>query len=167
MEGVFETVPFIRKILKYKPFFEYINEESIKRYKFILIENYELFNQDKISAYNKLKNNKIEEFSFLPVGYYKDNIFTWINNMNEIMLRHIKIYKFVEDGYILEENLQFFFTEKVILSKILESFIPCLISVTNPKFNLIRFEFSDEYIFYALISLDIDDKFDFTNFLNF
>ena len=155
--------PFIHKILKYKPFYEYVITESIRKFQFCISEKDDLLNLSKINVINKFKNNEIYNYSFLPVGIQKDNIFTWLDSVNET----VKIYQFVEDGFVSEEILNYFFTTNVELTEENNNFIPCFISITNPSFNLIRFKFADENILYALIPLGINDKFDFSNFLNF
>jgi hypothetical protein len=132
----------------------------------------ETFKDSKITA---MKNGKKTEHLFFPIGtYYKDKEqFQYWKDMNEYLLDHlIKHYNLI-DIFGSDSTIKKLFKNTVMINFKQHLVIPCFISIMNPGFNVVKFQFTDEkgkimanVTMYALVKLDIKCKLDYDKFLS-
>ena len=158
---------FYNAVLGYKPFYERIMNLSLEYY--IQLRQEHINNiENIIIATNK---NKSKEYMFIPVGTFTNNKFTWNNiSIKQLIFEHINEYQFLEQNFISFNDLNEYFEDDIIQTNDNEKkdFLICLISITNPNFNVIKFSSPDNSVeFYGMIDLKIKDNFNYQDdFLN-
>ena len=152
---------FYNAVLGYKSFYERTMNLSLE-YEIQLRQEHINNIDNRIIATNK---NKSKEYTFIPVGTFMNNKFTWNNtSIKELILEHINEYNFVQQNYMSFNDLNEYFEDDVIQTNNNEKkdFLIYLIAITNPAFNLIKFSSPDNAVhFYGMIDLKIKDNFDY------
>jgi hypothetical protein len=151
---------FYNAVLGYKPFYETTMNLSLE-YDIQLRQEHINNIENRIIATNK---NKSKEYTFIPVGTFTNNKFTWNNtSIKQLILEHVNEYSFVQQNYISFNDLNQYFEDDVIqINDEKKDFLIYLISITNSAFNLIKFSSPDNAVhFYGMIDLKIKDNFDY------
>lgn len=144
---------FMRNLLiSYRNRYNYIMTKSVIKYKFFLKETHLKFNFTKIKAFNK-ETKTYEKYTFIPIGYHKNNKFIWRGSMNDIILNKLKNMQFMNS--ISLKLINKIFAKKCKFSNRYKKIIPYIVSISNPKFNLIQFT-NNNIMFYSLINLNIN-----------
>ena len=116
-----------------------------------------------------VKNGKETRHAFIPIGFYdkNKNEFIYKNMININLLEHIQKYYNLNDIFGSDSTIKKLFSNIVEINSKDHLVIPCLISIMNPAFNVVKISLSDAKgkIMYALVKLNIECKFDYDNFL--
>jgi hypothetical protein len=167
---------FFNSILQIKQFYDIIQNKSLKFN--ITITEEIIFNNPKSVIEIKKNDTTSKKYKFYPIGICKPHEslfhFQWFNGINEIQYEHIQLF---EDGNLYncinKDVLDYLFTESVLLTDKNKNSIPYLLSIINPKFNVIEFKEPGTNIsLYAFINLKIKNNlkkhyFDLLKKLNF
>ena len=173
---------FYNAVLGYKPFYETTMNLSLE-YDIQLRQEHINNIDNRIIATNK---NKSKEYTFIPVGTFMNNKFTWNNtSIKQLILEHVNAYNFVQQNYISFNDLNEYFgvfrklqtpvaphpgqallgaaeDDVIQINDVKKDFLIYLIAITNPAFNLIKFSSPDNAVhFYGMIDLKIKDNFDY------
>ena len=146
---------YLNNILSYKNHYDYVSRTSSK-YKIYLNRNNIVDDVSSVVILNK--DTKIKNtHTFIPFGYLSNNKFIWKNGANSFFLDHLNRTN-VSRNIGSRTLLTKLFKKKVKFNNWTYKYvIPYLISITNPKFNVIQFNNqSSGIIFFALINLNID-----------
>lgn len=144
---------FMRNLLiSYKNRYNYIMRQSLLKYKILLKKKHMKFDLTKIKVFDK-DTKTYKKCTFIPVGYHKNNKFNWSGSMNNIILNRLKNTEFMND--VSHKLINKLFSKKSKFSNVYKKIIPYIVSIINPKFNLIQFS-NNNIIFYSLIDLNIN-----------
>jgi len=128
---------FYNTILKYQVHLDHVNNTSLK-YNF----DFTSIKKDTIIA---TKNNIVYKFKFFLIGnllVYNDNnknIYKWTHILHhQEYLRHIMKYNFDEIIGTNDPIFKLFSSNSILFDEKYKETIPCLIGITNPRFNVIK-----------------------------
>jgi hypothetical protein len=155
---------FFNTILDYQPFYDEIMHKSYE-YDIQLTSDHFTNNLPRV---NVVGLNKTKRCTFIPIGSkfptplgYQ---FEWYNdNVKDLIQEHVNRYCFIENNYVTRNSINYYFEDNVQLNIENRNIIPYLVSITNPNFNVIRFQLNNgiEYNFYCMINIGIKDNFDY------
>ena len=152
-----------------KKYTKYIKDCMKKTLEYKLI-----FNPESTTKIMAIKNNIKTSHAFFPIGiYYKDiKEFKYHQDINNFLLDHIEKNYDLVDIFSSDSTIKKLFNSNIQISAKEHLIIPCLISIMNPAFNIVKFELEDNNkimknkTMYALIKLNIECKLDYDKFLD-
>ena len=156
---------FFNAIRDYQPFFDNIVNQSLQYNIQLTPEHVSENNLNKITV---ITPNKMRRCNFIPIGFeeqvsYNGRHFKWHSfEGRDLIKEHINDYLFVENNYVSRNSLNYYFEDCVQLNYENRNILPNLISITHPKFNIIRFTDNDSsYYYYCMIEIGIKSSFDY------
>jgi hypothetical protein len=156
---------FFNAIKDYQPFFNNIMNSTVEYNIQLTPEHILEYNLNKITV---ITPNKMRRCNFIPIGFEEqvsDNghHFKWHSfEGRDLIKEHINEYLFVEHNYISRNSFNYYFEDVVQLNYENRNILPYLISITHPKFNIIRFtDNQSSYYYYCMINIGIKNNFDY------
>ena len=156
---------FFNAIRDYQPFFDNIVNQSLQYNIQLTPQHVSENNLNKITV---ITPNKMRRCNFIPIGFeeqvsYNGRHFKWHSfEDRDLIKEHINDYLFVENNYVSRNSLNYYFEDCVQLNYENRNILPNLISITHPKFNIIRFTDNDSsYYYYCMIEIGIKSSFDY------
>ena len=156
---------FFNAIRDYQPFFDNIMNSSLG-YNIQLTPEHVL--ENNLNKITVITPNKMRRCNFIPIGFEEqvsDNghHFKWHSfEGRDLIKEHINEYLFVEHNYISRNSFNYYFEDVVQLNYENRNILPYLISITHPKFNIIRFtDNQSSYYYYCMINIGIKNNFDY------
>ena len=156
---------FFNAIRDYQPFFNNIMNRSLEYNIQLMPEHVQPNNLRKITV---ITPNKMRRCNFIPIGFEEQvsengRHFKWHNfEVRDLIKEHINSYLFVEHNYVSRNSLNYYFEDCVQLNYQNKNILPYLISITHPKFNIIRFTDNDSsYYYYCMIEIGIKNNFEY------
>lgn len=141
---------FLDFILKYKNYYEEVGLQS-QQYK-IELEHDNCVNPESIMIISG------KEYKCYPIGYIKDNVFTWKFGQNIVQRKHLVETSGLKD-YVSQSTLDYLFSDQLELEDKYKLIIPYLLGMINPAYNVIEFRVSeiDNLMIFMFINLGIKD----------